>query len=379
MAFGLSLIPKQSRSSALIAKVREHLPAVFRASAVVSPHAAPRIEVWHGLRHRCGHLGTVQDDFNLTGHIYAQSPISEFSCSVNGGPPRRLRLARFRRIVEDGDFNADIPIATLRPGENKVVLTATDRMGAMAATEVTVVRHTGGSYPLPATIGWNSVKDPEDVGQYTDGKWTCGPEGLRTAQIGYDRSFLVGNTTWRDYEVSAPVTIHGLSKRNGAQSWTVRHAGFCLRWAGHSTENNHPGEQPKWGLHPRGGIVWLTIQKGKFPPVRQFYSGDSERFQTFDPFPIRFARPFWMKGRCETLEPAVSRYSFKVWDVDAAEPAGWDFQVVQDSPTALRSGGVALIAHELDVTFGDIQVTGVTKHQLRVGANVLADLARLRP
>src|SRR5262249_46038396 len=158
------------------------------------------------------------DDFNLTGHIYAQSPISEFSCSVNGGPPRRLRLARFRRIVEDGDFNADIPIATLRPGENKVVLTATDRMGAMAATEVTVVRHTGGSYPLPATIGWNSVKDPEDVGQYTDGKWTCGPEGLRTAQIGYDRSFLVGNTTWRDYEVSAPVTIHGLSKRNGAQS-----------------------------------------------------------------------------------------------------------------------------------------------------------------
>ena len=123
----------------------------------------------------------------------------------------------------------------------------------------------------------------------------------------------------------------------------------------------------------------MTIQKGKFPPVRQFYSGDSERFQTFDPFPIRFGRPFWMKGRCETLEPAVSRYSFKVWDVDAAEPAGWDFQVVQDSPTALRSGGVALIAHELDVTFGDIQVTGVTKHQLRVGANVLADLARLRP
>jgi hypothetical protein len=349
-----------SRSNALVARIRRLIPGVFGAGSLA--RTAPQIEIWHGLRHHCGHLGAVQDDFNVTGHVYSQCPIAdiELTCSVNGETPRRLRLTRFRRIVDDGDFNADIPIATLRLGENRIVLTATDRKGGVATREVTVVRHASGAWPLPATVRWNSVKDPEDVGQFADGKWIAGPNGLRTVQIGYDRIFQIGNKTWKDYEVTATVTIHGLSMQNGTQSSTVRHAGFCLRWAGHSTENNRVGEQPKWGLHPRGGIVWLTIQDGLLPPVRQFYPGDSELSQTFDSFPIRLGQPVWMKGKCETLGPDTTRYSFKVWNIDSVEPAAWDFEVVQTSPSALRSGGVALVAHELDVTFGDILVTNLS-------------------
>jgi hypothetical protein len=159
--------------------------------------------------------------------------------------------------------------------------------------------------------------------------------------------------------VTAPITIHGFSPKNGPQSGTVHHAGFCFRWAGHSTEDNKPGDQPKWGLHPRGGIVWLTSLEGGLPPVRQFWPGDSERFQTFGPFPIQFGRPFWMKGRCETLEGhGLARYSFKMWN--DREPEEWDFQVTQKSDFALRTGGLALVAHETDTTFGDLLISGLS-------------------
>lgn len=67
-----------------------------------------------------------------------------------------------------------------------------------------------------------------------------------------------------------------------------------------------------------------------------------------------------MKGRCQTLEgPNITRYSFKVWNTGNSEPAGWDFEVVQNSDTALSAGGLALVAHELDVTFGDLSIAPV--------------------
>jgi hypothetical protein len=285
----------------------------------------------------------VQNDFNLLGHVHAISRISSVTCAVNQGAPRPLRFTVFRRIVHYGDFNADIPVASLDAGDNRIVIRATDCEGRVAEANVVVTRLTG-SYPLPVDISWSAVHSLEDVGMCTDGRWVHGPQGLRTVEVGYDRVFLIGNRSWKDYEVTAPITILGFSQKSGPQSATVHHAGFCLRWAGHSTEDNGSGDQPKWGLHPRGGIVWLTSLRGGLPPVRQFYPGDSERWQTFVPFPIQFGRPFWMKGRCETLAgDGVTRYSFKVWN--RQEPEGWDFQVTQKSDVALRTGGLALVAH----------------------------------
>lgn len=66
-----------------------------------------------------------------------------------------------------------------------------------------------------------------------------------------------------------------------------------------------------------------------------------------------------MKGRCETLAgDGVTRYSFKVWN--RQEPEGWDFQVTQKSDVALQTGGLALVAHETDATFGDLHIQGLS-------------------
>jgi len=342
-------------------KRREFIVGSAMLGADFAMHATTkslRVEIWHGRHHRIGHLGDGQDDFNVLGHVYCTNSISSVNCSVNRSAPRPLRFSVSTRIVRYGDFNADIPVASLRGGDYHILIEATDSAGNVATANVIVTRQLNGAYPLPAKISWGAVRSLEDVGLCTDGRWVYGPQGLRTAEIGYDRVFLIGNKTWKDYEVTAPVTIHGFSPKNGPQSGTVHHAGFCLRWAGHSTEDNEPGDQPKWGLHPRGGIVWLTSLEGGLPPVRQFWPGDSERFQTFAPFPIRFGRPFWMKGRCETLEGhGVTLYSFKVWN--DREPEKWDFQVSQKSDFALHAGGLALVAHETDATFGDIFISGL--------------------
>jgi hypothetical protein len=340
------------------------------------------LDVWHGLNHRIGHLGDAQDDFNVLGHVGSGDPISQLTCSVNGGSPRKLKFTQYRRLVEDGDFNADIPVTSLATGLNEVVLQATDIQGRVGKANVNIQRYPKGDYPLPAHIRWRSVIDPEDVGQYTDGKWMLTPEGLRTAQIGYDRIFLIGNRRWKDYEVTAQGTIHALSRQNGPQSSTVRHIGLCLRWAGQSTEKNDPNDSPKWGLYPFGGLLFLTVRNGQFPPVPQFYPGHSEnaksfspKWYTFAPFQIELGRPFWMKGRCETLfddasGAGVTRYSFKLWNVTRysfklwnqvePEPEDWNIQEVQVSQTALPQGGVALVAHEVDATFGDLTITNIS-------------------
>jgi len=319
------------------------------------------IEVWNGKNNRVGHLGDVQDDFNVPGHVYSKYPLSSFTYSLNGGEDVPLNTFVYRRIVNQGDFNADIPVAMMKTGVNIIKLKAVNIHNQSAESVVKVTKTAKGEYPFPVNIHWSSVRNIEDVGHCSDGRWEVGPDGLRTVQIGYDRVFLIGNKKWKDYEVACKVTIHGLSKKNGPQSWIVRHAGFCLRWSGHSLEDNKPGDQPKWGLHPRGGIVWLTIVDGKFPPIRQFYPGDSESSKTFEPFTVSPRKPFWMKGRCETLPDnndgaGVTKYSFKVWDVGTDEPAEWDYQEIQTSAKALRTGGCALVAHELDASFGDISI-----------------------
>jgi hypothetical protein len=314
---------------------------------------------------RVGHLGDVQHDFNLLGHVYSKYPISSFTYSLNGGEEVPLNTFVFRRIVNQGDFNADIPVSLLKTGINIITLKAANVHNEVRKKTVKVTKVAKGDYPLPVNINWSLVRNIENVGYCSDGRWEIAPDGLRTVQIGYDRVFLIGNKNWKDYEVSCKVTIHGMSAGNGPQSGNVRHAGFCLRWQGHTLEDKMPGDQPKWGLHPRGGIVWLTIRDGKLPPVRQFYPGDSELFKTFEPFPVSLKKPFWMKGRCETLPDdskgnGVTRYSFKVWHVGTNEPLKWDYQEIQTSATALRTGGCALVAHELDVSFGDISIINLS-------------------
>ena len=353
--------------------------AVALWSMAVPPSASaqssgPEIDVWYGLNQRVGHLGNAQADFNLLGNVSDPDGVQGLKYRLNSAGSVGLtvrkaiepgeipsnQVQRWRRLAATGDFNADIPIEDLQPGANQVELIAEDELGNISSVTVTVNKETGNSL-LPYTVDWSTVSDPQNVGQYVDGKWTLESDGLRTSEIGYDRLFLLGETAWQDYDVTVPVTVHQLDPADYVKSGV----GIIMRFTGHVVggHRNFPEAQPKWGYQPFGSIGWLRWDaSNQGEPRKQFYYGDSDRTRNYGRMGFNFGTTYIMKMRAETLPDesdgrGVTRYSWKAWEEGTAEPSRWDWTFTQKSQHALRRGGVALVAHFADVTFGDVTIT----------------------
>jgi hypothetical protein len=325
--------------------------------------ADPRIEIWHGAQQKVGHLGQSQHDFNLMGRVEEPRKLLSLQYSLNQSIPIELNFRAYRRVAADGHFNADIPIAALAPGANTIEVEARFADGSGGRQTVTVERLFGAS-PLPLDIDWSTVSDPQDVGQYVDGHWRLGEHGLRPAHVGYDRLFLIGDETWRDYQVTAVVTIHEVAPDTGPFSGG-NGLGFVMRFNGHVVGGPHrfPIAQPKWGYQPTGAIAWLRWARGEAdgPAYRQFLRGDSNEKSNYGKVEVRAGETYVLKALCQSLPDdaagrGVTRYAFKLWPAAAAEPLAWDWEHVQASPNALRRGGVALVAHHVDASFGAISV-----------------------
>ena len=324
--------------------------------------ASSRIEIWHGTEQKVGHLGSGQDDFNLMGRVEDPSDLLSLQYTLNQATPVELNFRAYRRVAMDGHFNADIPIAALAPGRNTVDIEARFANGVGRQT-VTLERRSGAS-PLPVHIDWSAVSDPQDVGQYVDGHWRLGEAGLRPAHMGYDRLFLIGDESWQDYQITAEVTIHEVAPETGPLSGG-NGLGVVLRFTGHVAggPRRFPIAQPKWGYQPVGAIAWLRWTRGQADGAafNQFLRGDSNDKTNHGKVEVRAGETYVLKALCQTLPDddqgrGVTRYAFKLWPAAAAEPQAWDWEQVQASPNALRRGGVALVAHHVDASFGDMAI-----------------------
>lgn len=313
------------------------------------------IEFWHGAEQRVGHLGSAQPDFNVMGVASG----NDLFFRLNGGEARELTLADgpfgFRRLGSDGHFNADIPIAALQPGSNTIEIIAKNSIGD-ASGHLTLNYEPKGSCPLPFSADWTTLAHIQDAGQAVDGLWELTPQGLRSRAPLYDRLFLMGNTDWLDYDVRTTMTVHSVAAETGPKSGAPG-LGLIMRFAGHSVDPpRFPDAQPKWGFQPFGAILWLRWTKGSTEtPVRQFYRGDknaSEDFAALDLFTT--GATYDVRASCTTdaEDPTSTVYRLKIWIEGEEEPAAWDFEVTQTSQEALRGGGVAFVAHHVDVTFG---------------------------
>ena len=325
--------------------------------------ANARIEVWHGTAQKVGHLGDAQDDFNLMGRIARPDELLSLQYALNDGIPVELNFRGYRRLAADGHFNADIPISALAPGPNTIELEGRFVDGAVARQLVTLSRLSGSSR-LPLHIDWSELADPQEVGQYVDGHWRRGEHGLRPAHVGYDLLFLLGDRTWQDYQITVLVTVHHVAPETGPLSGG-NGLGLIMRFAGHVVggPRNFPVAQPKWGYQPFGAIAWLRWQRGgpDRPAARQFMRGDASEKTDYETIQVRTGETYVLKALCQTLPDdaegrGVTRYAFKFWHEATAEPSSWDWEHVQVSEHALRRGGVALVAHHVDASFGDISV-----------------------
>lgn len=331
------------------------------------------IRIWYGSRQRVGHLGDGQDDYNLLGEVEAPGELVSLTCQVGDRLPpwpqavgdRADGFGDGRRLARGGHFNADIPVACLAPGPTPVILVARWRDGSEAREEVTLDR-SHRDRPLPVDIHWSQETAASDAGLCVDGEWVIRDGALRTAHTGYDRVFLIGTRGWRDYEVVVPVTIHGVDTETGPVSGG-NGLGLLFRFTGHVTggPRGFPPGQPKWGYQPFGAITWLRWQEGADqPPHEQFYRGDRDDTVDHGTREIKVGGTYWLRGCCTSLpEDAAgagrTRYAFQIWRDGEPEPARWAWEEEQVSATANRAGGVALLAHHVDASFGDVSVRGV--------------------
>lgn len=363
----------------LIVLTGQHIPA--RAFQVAGNLSAPgtsdqggsarktalQIQIWHGLHQKVGHLGHAQSDFNLMGNVVGFEELDTLTYSLNGLPPVGLNVGfnKFgddRRLAAPGDFNADIPVSLLHEGENTIVVNAKDKGGRTTSVTAYVEKHKG-EYPLPVEVDWDKVDDPQEVGQYVDGEWAVRSAGLRTLRTGYDRVFLIGDTTWQDYQITVPFTVHRVDPETGPVSGG-NGLGIIMRFTGHVNggPRNFPTGQPKWGYQPFGCIAFLRWKKNDpdDDPFKQFYRGDKNHIENFGTAAIKPGKVYHMRMRAVTLpdegREGVTKYSWKIWNDGDPEPSAWDWEVEQKSEHALRKGGVVLLAHHVDVSFGDVRV-----------------------
>jgi hypothetical protein len=235
--------------------------------------------------------------------------------------------------------------------------------GATQSTVEVVVERATGTCALPLRLDWATIANVQDAGQCVDGEWAITGGQLTPVHTGYDRTFLIGNRTWVDYEVTVPVTIHRVDEKTGSNSGG-NGLGLLFRFTGHVTggPRKFPPGQPKWGYQPFGAIAWLRWADGAGrPPAIQFYPGDRDGPANHGTFAVRDGTTYLMKGRCESFPDdasgdGVTRYAFKIWDAADAEPTEWAWQETQTSRTANRNGGLALLAHHVSVSFGTVEV-----------------------
>jgi regulation of enolase protein 1 (concanavalin A-like superfamily) len=313
--------------------------------------AGPAIDPFYGDDQAAGAAGRPQTAYNVLGNVSDPDGVAALSYTLNGGASRALTIGpNSRRLQFPGDFNADIAYAELLAGDNQVALTARDALGALTTTVVHLDRQAG-SAPLPYATDWADADRIGDDAQVVDGRWSLDAGTLRPVGLGYDRVVAVGDVSWHDYEMTVAVTPHGLGPGAGSALSGPALVGFGLNWRGHTQAGS---EQPPYHWYPTGALGWYRW----YSPTPKFElrgNGDSPVVR-HNRFRLAFDQTYIFKARSETVSGGV-RYSWKVWPQGSAEPAAWDLTLVEDAGPA--TGSVILIAHHVDVQFGDVTVGAI--------------------
>ena len=83
-------------------------------------------------------------------------------------------------------------------------------------------------------------------------------------------------------------------------------------------------------------------------------SGNEGSPAKYTHLPFDFATTYLLKVRAETVTDGITRYQVKLWQSGPAEPSSWMSSI--DATDGPQAGTLVLVAHQLDATFGDVQV-----------------------
>ncbi len=314
------------------------------------------IHIWYGPHQKVANRGIPQDLFNLLGNLITPDSIDSLSYSLNGVFQSYLstHTSQNIRLALPGDFNAEIRLSALRQGLNKITLIARDHAGRQFSKIVTLDYQPGGACPMPFMIDWARITNIQDVAQVVDGFWTLSVEGVRSIRPHYDRLVAIGDVTWRDYEVTVPITVHSIHPVNPVNMPCV---GILLRWDGHE---NSGMEQPGTIWYPIGAIGIFRWYNDSLGPRFQIYENKGGKSVANDTSgrKLNLGMTYIFKMSVQTIEgQSAGLYKFKVWQKGNSEPDTWD--LIQQATSGLTMGSVLLLAHYVDATFGNVFVSPI--------------------
>ncbi|RKN82656.1 hypothetical protein D7Z94_02095 [Ulvibacterium marinum] len=336
------------------------IPSVFLLLCCKEPDTKDQvatISLWYGTEQSFGNIGHPQAQINVLGNIQTDSVGITTYYMLNDTQEKHVLTlgSDLHRLAAHGDFNIEIYRDRLKKGKNLVSIYVAKDKTVLASKEITLNYNPETEWPLPYSVNWAEVKDILDVVQVVDGHWKITPQGIRTQDVYYDRVLAMGDTSWRNYEVTTTVTFHGYTPpEEGPPTYNVSHAALATLWPGHDKDSLQPNR--KW--HPLGATAEFRITDGYKDCRWRIFDGDNfYAEQKEDKYRnIEEGLPYKMKHRVQDLTDNSVRYSVKLWDASREEPEEWDFQAIETSKTKHLGGSCLLIAHNTDVTFGNVDI-----------------------
>ncbi len=320
----------------------------------------PIINIWYGLDQNFGNIGNAQRQINILGNIQTNNGDAVAYFTLNDSERKNnLTLGSdLHRLARDGDINIEIVRDDLIEGKNKAHLYVIMGDTILSHEKITFSYSGQQNWPLPYHVEWDEVKEIQDVVEVVDGEWELTENGVRTKFKYYDRVLAFGDSSWRNYEVVSSVIFHDYTiPVKGPPTYNVSHVAIASRWPGHDKDDLQPNR--KW--FPVGATSEFRITdqydscRWRIFDGENFYEEQvSKLYRTILP-EIQYN----IKHRVEDQPDGSSLYSVKYWKSDDKEPDVWDFQATEPKGE-MESGGALLIAHNTDVTFGDIAVTAIT-------------------
>ena len=315
----------------------------------------PDITFWYGTDQFFGELGNPQNQINILGNVQAPEGLVDLIYRLDGGPPQPLSFGPdSRRLLNPGDFNVELFLDQLAPGPHDLIVRATDAEGNIRSETIDFSIDSNSVWPLPYTADWSNASEITDAAQPVDGLWIITPEGVRCPDVGYDRILAIGDRTWTNYEVRVPITIHSVDPAGYEPPSGTPGLGLVMRWPGHS-DFLEPGSQPSVGYWPLGGVGEFVYHLDGCGSRLQLY-GNQFVLRDEECINLDFGVTYIWKMRVQTMSNGKHVYKLKVWQQGTSEPAGWTLSMVEEAFQPAQ-GSLLLLAHHVDVTFGDVQVT----------------------
>jgi hypothetical protein len=315
----------------------------------------PVIDIWYGSDQTFGYLGLPQVWVNLLGKVTDPDGVKSLTYSLNGASASSLSIGPdiYRRIYNDGDFNVEIAVSDLSAGSNTVEISATDNLDNITSETVYINYTQGNSWAETYSIDWSTTTGIQDVAQVVDGYWAIESGGVRPVEQGYERIIAIGEySTWDNYEVTAPVTLHSVESRSYASTGFGPGIGYVIRWQGHEDLD---GSQPGWGRNPIGSLGQYRYLNPEGSGSELFVSGSDDTVLDSVPMSLNLGSTYYFKMRAERPPCQGTVYSMKIWQRNEAEPMAWDVSGQVDLPN-VEFGSLLLVSHHIDATFGTIDI-----------------------